>query len=400
VTAKQVLEALGSGVVPEPGLLRKLGREAALDRGKTAELFQDLVEPLSDSFDPEACEHYTAVFSEVIAELAPEFDAQQLRERYARISNRPAAAFQPETVFVLSRVTLGADIAITSVFIDAAKQAFPKASIVFVGNRKNAELWEADHRVGFLEAPYDRTGMLQGRIDSHRQLVALLNRPASIVIDPDSRLTQLGLIPVCPEDRYFFFNSRAYGTGTRLSISELAAQFAEAQFGVNSARSFIAPIPSNAEPRVTVSFGVGENPSKRVSEAFEITVLQQLVRLGAKVLVDQGAGGEEAERVKHAVRQTAGKPAQVEMFSGPFAAFAAYIAKSPLYIGYDSAGQHAAAALGVPSVTVFAGYPNERFLERWRPAGKSSRTLVASEPNLLDRIAAVIEEMLAVRPSL
>ena len=34
-----------------------------------------------------------------------------------------------------------------------------------------------------------------------------------IVIDPDSRLTQLGLISVCDEDRYFFFESRSYGGG-------------------------------------------------------------------------------------------------------------------------------------------------------------------------------------------
>ena len=32
-----------------------------------------------------------------------------------------------------------------------------------------------------------------------------------MVIDPDSRLTQLGLIPVCDDSRYFFFESRAFG---------------------------------------------------------------------------------------------------------------------------------------------------------------------------------------------
>ncbi len=42
-----------------------------------------------------------------------------------------------ETVYVLSRVTLGADIKITSVILDAMKQRFPGAAIVLVANRKS-----------------------------------------------------------------------------------------------------------------------------------------------------------------------------------------------------------------------------------------------------------------------
>jgi Glycosyltransferase family 9 (heptosyltransferase) len=246
-----------------------------------------------------------------------------------------------------------------------------------------------------IEAPYDRTSTLQGRIDAHRGLVTLLDHPASIVLDPDSRLTQLGLVPVCPDSSYFFFDSRAYGAATSASLGTLAAQWATETLGVAEARAYIAPTPTDAAPRVTVSFGVGENPAKRVSEAFEIEVLQHLVRLGAKILVDQGAGGEEAERVKHAVRQTAGLPGQVEMFSGPFATFAAHIARSPLYVGYDSAGQHAAAALRIPSITVFAGYPNQRFLERWKPTGPASQVYLADAPNLMNEIFRTMAKYLA-----
>ena len=35
-------------------------------------------------------------------------------------------AWEPGRVFVLSRVTLGADVAVTSVLLAAAKNAFPK----------------------------------------------------------------------------------------------------------------------------------------------------------------------------------------------------------------------------------------------------------------------------------
>ena len=46
------------------------------------------------------------------------------------------------------------------------------------------------------------------------------------MIDPDSRLTQLGLLPVCPEERYHLFESRAYGGDTDRSLPELAAAWA------------------------------------------------------------------------------------------------------------------------------------------------------------------------------
>ena len=39
--------------------------------------------------------------------------------------------------------------------------------------------------------------------------------PNSIVIDPDSRLTQLGLLPICREEDYYFFESRSFGADTR-----------------------------------------------------------------------------------------------------------------------------------------------------------------------------------------
>ena len=60
----------------------------------------------------------------------------------------------------------------------------------------------------------------------------------------------------------------------------------------------------------------------------------------------------------------------------PFAAFASAIARSDLYLGYDSAGQHVAAACRVPLLSVFAGFPSERFFARWRPTGQGKIEVV------------------------
>src|SRR3954471_11285829 len=116
--AKQVWEGLRSGVTPDASVVRQLAREAADSRELTSELFQHLIEPLSDSFEPAACKQYAALFSEMIAELAPDLDAEQLKSRFTKMTTaRPGTLAYPKKVFVLSRVTLGADIAITSVLM-------------------------------------------------------------------------------------------------------------------------------------------------------------------------------------------------------------------------------------------------------------------------------------------
>ena len=57
-------------------------------------------------------------------------------------------------------------------------------------------------------------------------LKPLAARPDCLVLDPDSRLTQLGLLPICDEDRYHLFESRAYGARATLNLPALAARWA------------------------------------------------------------------------------------------------------------------------------------------------------------------------------
>ncbi len=73
------------------------------------------------------------------------------------------------------------------------------------------------------------------------------------------------------------------------------------------------------------------------------------------------------------------------------------IAASRLYVGYDSAGQHVAAALGVPLVSIFAGFVSRRMMARWSPDGPGPRTVLAAEPPqassvLLAAVQAAIPE--------
>ena len=93
-----------------------------------------------------------------------------------------------------------------------------------------------------------------------------------------------------------------------------------------------------------MSLGVGDNPAKRIADPFEENCSALLAARGVAVCIDKGAGGEEAARVERAVERSG---VRASFWDGSFAGFAAIVAGSRLYVGYDSAGQHVAAACGV-----------------------------------------------------
>ena len=114
---------------------------------------------------------------------------------------------------------------------------------------------------------------------------------------------------------------------------------------------------------------MGGNPAKRVEDPFEEDLLRFLAEHESSILIDRGAGGEEAERVERATARSGGR---LQIWDGSFAGFAAQIARSGLYIGYDSAGGHVAAVTGVPLISIFGGFVSERMFRRWRPTGDGS----------------------------
>jgi len=358
-----------AGTAPDLDLARSL----ALD-GCSAELFGIVAEGLADRFEPRLCDVYADVFSEALSAILPGSQTADLRDRYERIRQPRVCKLSPERVVVLSRVTLGADIAVTSVILDAAKRRFPQARIILAGSKKSAGLFAADPRIESLTVAYPRSGSFAERIAVTHSLADAIDHPGTVVLDPDSRLTQLGLIPVCAENRYFFFESRAYcgedGQASHETLPQLAARWCEAVLETPGAHPYLAPAPESVpgpQPRIAVSLGVGENAAKRIADPFEAGLLTYLGSLGETLVIDQGAGGEEAIRADRALKES-GVPAQ--RWTGSFAGFAALISQCGLYAGYDSAGQHAAAALAVPLVTVFSGHVSERMFQRWRPSGK------------------------------
>jgi ADP-heptose:LPS heptosyltransferase len=281
------------------------------------------------------------------------------------------------------------------------KRRFPNSEIVLAGPTKTWELFSADTRIAHLPIYYDRSSVLSDRLAIWPDVRSSVDRPDSIVIDPDSRITQLGLLPVCEEERYYFFESRAYGGYEEDSLTDLTAQWIEAAFGISGAKPFLAPGPSPFDTRdaITVSLGVGENHAKQVPDPFERDLLAFLIGTGRRIVIDKGAGGEEAVRVDRAVAAAQPREGQVEFWKGAFAPFASAISRSRLYVGYDSAGQHVAAACGVPLVSVFAGFPSDRMFARWKPTGPGPKRIIpvrTPDPSrVLEEAKEAVSQLLA-----
>ena len=347
-----------------------ISRKQAFELGEQdpGTFFRDVVEPMADSFDPAQSARYD--------ELMQAWGLQ-------RSDVVPAIPERVEVVHVLSRVTLGADIKIAGMVLNAMKRRFPEARIVFVAGRKSIGLFEADRRLEFFEAAYPRTGPVSRRIAFGHELRATLEGPNRIVVDPDSRMTQLGLIAPCEPDRHFHFPSRTLGDAVA-NLTELTAQWLQETFGV-SGEAFIAPRPVASDAEAAISLGVGENESKRVTGRFEAGLIRLVGERYRTVCVDRGVGGEESRRVTAAV-EASGIGNRVRFHEGSFAAFASIVGQSRFYAGYDSAGQHAAAAAGVPLLTVFAGAPSAVFRARWEPKGPANCAVLNADGMTSDAI--------------
>jgi ADP-heptose:LPS heptosyltransferase len=143
---------------------------------------------------------------------------------------------------------------------------------------------------------------------------------------------------------------------------------------------------------------------------------------GATVILDKGGDPEEMARIDALVAMLGGKGfrvlalderrdvvspqaevggASLLTWQGGIGRFAALIAESTAYIGYDSAGQHIAAALGVPTIDIFTGFTSPRMPERWSPHGPGPvhvRVLDGTEAYSSARLDAIVDDVLAHVP--
>ncbi|EKE43842.1 hypothetical protein OCGS_2176 [Oceaniovalibus guishaninsula JLT2003] len=218
------------------GAVARLAQMAlAGDEAATEALFARVVEPLCDGFTAQGALACDRVMAQVIdasrsvpacAPLTRAMAAEGIDGEGGLLARagwgthgRVGGAAAPRRIGVLSRVTLGADLAITVPLIRGLAARWPDAEIVYFGPPVGQAAAEAAG-ARFVSTEYGRRVGLAARLNAWADLRASLRQetaglgPADwLLVDPDSRLTQLGLLAPGPRLAYRRLPSRTAAGG-------------------------------------------------------------------------------------------------------------------------------------------------------------------------------------------
>lgn len=434
--------------------------DALLANKASTALFEIIVEKLCDDFEDMPVEIYCRVMSQVISyfrnvrqgitldKALKDFGILSFEELYNRAifvhthsysfnRNKP-----PEKIILLSRVTIGADVAILSVMIQRLMRIFPHAKIVIIGSSKLKGIFGGNESIQICPLNYARGGGLLERFSSWHNALEILTKEMpprreeyTLLIDPDSRISQLGILPLTHGDNYLFFNSRQYSDSMQgESMAELTNRWIDNVFGVPEfcypkvwvdssigleAQKLVSQLrEAGCERIIAVNFGVGTNQRKRLGFDFEKKLLLEILKEPRTiVLLDKGFGKDELSQsaeLLHSISNQGYDTTDMHFNDTEYPSFsngliaidctvgevAAMIAECDECIGYDSACQHIAAAVQTPAVTIFAGSNDMNFVRRWSACGKAPHKIVhvdtVTNPQNIDT-NEVISQIMAER---
>ncbi|MCY3777228.1 MAG: hypothetical protein OXH11_14735 [Candidatus Aminicenantes bacterium] len=441
-----------------------LGPALSSDPGRartgTRRLFRDLIEPLGDSFLVRDRRLQQQLLARIVTRVRRLPEAQSFHEGLDRVGlededavvdrarrlagmKTPALPRRVKRVLVPSRVTLGADLLLAGPIVRTCLDALPNAEIVFLGSRKNARLIAPDSsRFRIRELSYPRRGSLLERMLAWVDVAAAVSEETLglsadrdlIVINPDSRFLQSGLLPLFPPGReagsYFGWDPSVSGKETeeRSQLEDLNRWLREMfrshprnplrgpslhlEHSVRRrAQEMMASLNLGRDPvLVGMNLGVGGNPDKRIHRNretvsdFERLLVTGLPDQGATLVLDAGMGRDELEQARQLYREIGERghgtarieggrllrddpgtlPVRLVLFQGPVDEFGALLEQCRIYVGYDSLGQHLAGALNLDLVTVFGGHASPLFARRWKPGGSGRIRVIESGPGPFD----------------
>jgi hypothetical protein len=445
--ALRFMSAFKAGDKPDMACIKELceqamGEDKSLAATALKSLYGTIIEGLCDDFSDQGVRLNNQVLLHLLFKVASSGKLEGLEQlltlhgltgpgaalqRYETLldlSNKPLS-LKPTRIIVLSRVTIGADIMITSIVVQRLKEVFPHALIELLGSRYLVELFHNCAALNFTELDYEKNCSLPQRIgisvkiyNEVRLRCMGYGEENVLLVDPDSRLSQLGLIPIMPLEQTRYFCSRSpvfadhsgslaascnrwldYWLGSKETFTFPAVFLSENCLA--AARRFSGRLRQAGSRVIVISFGVGRNEDKRIADPFEEMLLHELLLSPDRlVILDSGRSAEGLARVeKHLSRISAkGFPtaffAEKDLsagivpfrngaigFRGSIGMIGALIAEADGFFGYDSCCQHLAAASGTQGVAVFSGHPSERFLHRWRPVNRQNSIEVVSSPN-------------------
>ena len=378
-----------------------------LARQANTALYQQIILPLCDDFTTQSAHLSLLILATFIQQKANTIDKEsrqaldreglhttdQLLARLYRIFNNTALTIehqqQIQKICILSRVTIGADISITSIIIQRLHQQFPKIPITIIGPAHLPQLFNYPflHHCPFEfirnQSDYSQPGHwihLQQLISKEQHH---LQQQEFLLIDPDTRISQLGLLPLAPEQSTKVLPSRIDQTKP-YSLSEITNSWLDSLLQTTAyiypalaIQSSVPPV-KNTDFTIVINFGVGQDLRKRVSLQFEKELILALIQQGeSRIILDSGQGMDEldqAHTIEDFIKKQAGfikSPHSFQRIQDSISVLASHIQQAHLFIGYDSCSGHIATACQIPSIICFKGAPNPRFYDRWLPENQA-----------------------------
>ncbi len=452
------------GVEPDFGIIAELCRQTYdnSDRRQrdnaTRIIFSGIIEPLCDDFSERGVQLCNQVLvyllnivrkisgGEKLDDLLKQYrfhGSNEILQRYERIIRqrplRERRLQQIKKIIILSRITAGADIAITSVMVHRLRKTFPKTRLILVGPEHLETMFPELNNIKVLPFIYKNDRGLLDKLTSWPPLHDLIQQEIKedesnsiLLFDPDTRMTQLGLLPLLPDSSTCYFPSRSFGTpdDVHSNLSVLTNNWLNTILGENVKETPYLVLHNEGHGYnafcqklkargctfiIMINFGVGNDFRKKISGSFEEELLIKLAQSPQTIIIlDSGRGKDESLRVQYLLKRAGQKgiktctlnadeipQADIKFnnglitFSGSLDALGKMICAADCFIGYDSCGQHLAAATGSPAVIVFAGAPSQRFIERWSPEAENIKTITAdnnqanTEAGCQELIAAV-----------
>ncbi|HCE43770.1 MAG TPA: hypothetical protein DET40_09495 [Lentisphaeria bacterium] len=408
----------------------------AIDGIGTSALFDIVLGGLCDEFEDLQTETYNRVMGQIISfcRRIPAgkelnncmlefglFKADEIARRIEKIraesGNYRKLPRNPRKVMVLSSGAMAADVAVASVVIQRLANRFPSAEIVLIGGSYLQDLFGNNPNVRIIPVPSSGHGNLNDRFNVWHSILGIVEKETSgkldsaLLFDPDSSLSHLGLLPLVDDSKYLFLNIRgAQKFPPKLSLSRLAnilmdKILSESEYChpsvwlAGNVRGESADFARGLRKKgcsriISVNFGAGGNPRKRVDGDFEEKLIFELLRkTGTVVLLDRGSTPDEDGRSEKLMKSLARKkiitkdlvfgsckgcelPHGVIGVRASLGEMSSLIAESDEFIGYDSPLLHVSAALGITAFAIFAGTNNPRFIRRWNACGSGKCKLI------------------------
>ncbi|MFM1897683.1 MAG: hypothetical protein RLZZ385_2757 [Pseudomonadota bacterium] len=399
-------------------------------------LFGIVIERLTDEFEEPRCEDYNRVICRIIDYLLrlPQArgltnhlrrfgltEANQLLERLDALTGSATlpldSAMNPKRIVLMSRLSIRADVAITSVICQRVMRRWPEAEIVVLGQGKLRQVMApGSSGLRVRDVHFPRQGTLLERCQAWQRVLDVVDAEVAglagneyLILDSGSSLTELGALPVSAAANYRYFSVGAAVADTAsLTLVQLANRWLDVILGSDTPCHpkvwLEQPVLLLAnryyqnhikrKRLVTVSLSVNGVSRRSLPLDFETRLVLALLREpGTQVILDMGLAEATRERSDHILgaAHRAGFDVIQEGFESidtiepgfkllglqcNIGEIAALIERSDEFIGYDSACLLIAAALGVRTHAIVTGTNNVNYVRRWRASGPNRSDIV------------------------